>query len=131
MRARLSGVAYAAGWSRICRLPESWGAAAVRFVADIAWRRQGPGSRVLEGNLRRVLGREVTGKELRAASRASMRSYARYWLEIFRLRVMPIERLMTGMSAHGCVDEVLAHLASPEHVRQATEHHQQLSLSNL
>lgn len=30
-----------------------------------------------------------------------------------------------------CVDEVLAHLASPEHVRQATEHHQQLSLSNL
>ncbi len=68
MKARLVGAAYALGWSAICRLPESWAAAAFRFVADIAWRRQGPAIRVLEGNLRRVLGPAATGKELRAAT---------------------------------------------------------------
>jgi KDO2-lipid IV(A) lauroyltransferase len=112
MKARLVGVAYALGWSAICRLPESWAAAAFRFVADIAWRRQGPGIRVLEGNLRRVLGPDVTGKELRAASRASMRSYARYWLEIFRLPVMPPERLVDGMVETGSVEVMLANLAA-------------------
>ena len=76
IKARLVGAAYALGWSAICRLPESWAAAVFRFVADIAWRRQGPGIRVLEGNLLRVLGPATTGQELRAASRASMRSYA-------------------------------------------------------
>jgi KDO2-lipid IV(A) lauroyltransferase len=112
MKARLIGMLYALGWSAICRLPESWAAEAFRFVADIAWRRQGPGIRVLEGNLRRVLGPAATGKELRAASRASMRSYARYWLEIFRLPVMPAERLVDGMVETGSVEEMLANLAA-------------------
>jgi KDO2-lipid IV(A) lauroyltransferase len=112
MKARLVGMLYALGWSAICRLPESWAAAAFRFVADIAWRRQGPGIRLLEGNLRRVLGPAATGKELRAASRASMRSYARYWLEIFRLPVIPAERLVSGMVETGSVEEMLANLAA-------------------
>jgi phosphatidylinositol dimannoside acyltransferase len=106
------GTAYGLGWSAVCRLPESWAAAAFRFVADIAWRRQGPRVRVLEGNLRRVLGPAATGKELRAASRAAMRSYARYWLEIFRLPVMPIERLVDQMVETGERDTLLNHLAS-------------------
>jgi KDO2-lipid IV(A) lauroyltransferase len=112
MKARLIGMLYALGWSAICRLPESWAAEAFRFVADIAWRRQGPGIRVLEGNLRRVLGPAATGKELRAASRASMRSYARYWLEIFRLPAIPAERLVDGMVETGSVEEMLANLAA-------------------
>ena len=96
----------------MCRLPESWAAAAFRFVASIAWRRQGPGVRVLEGNLLRVLGAGATGQELRAASRASMRSYARYWLEIFRLPVMSTERLVDGTVDTGEADTLLAHLAA-------------------
>ncbi len=98
LKDRLASAAYALGWSAVCRLPESWAAAAFNFFADIAWRRQGPRVRVLEGNLRRVLGPAATGKELRAVSRASMQSYARYWLEIFRLPVMPTERLVGGMA---------------------------------
>ena len=54
------------------------------FGADVAWRRQGPGVQVLEGNLVRVLrttsGASLPsefGAELRALSRAVMRSYAR------------------------------------------------------
>ena len=99
---RLTGFAYQLGWKLICRLPESWARWVFTEVADIAWRRQGPKVQVLEANLRRVLsskhGRpDVDGKELRALSRAALRSYARYWLEVFRLPVIPIERIVSGM----------------------------------
>ena len=99
---RLTGFAYQLGWKLICRLPESWARWVFTEVADIAWRRQGPKVQVLEANLRRVLsykhGRpDVDGKELRALSRAALHSYARYWLEVFRLPVIPIERIMSGM----------------------------------
>ena len=36
------------------------------FAADLAWRRQGAEVQVLEGNLRRVIGAEASGGELRA-----------------------------------------------------------------
>ena len=61
-------------------------AQAFRFAADLAWRRPGAGVQVLEGNLRRVIGAEASGGELR--------SYARYWLEAFRLPVVPVDRLV-------------------------------------
>jgi phosphatidylinositol dimannoside acyltransferase len=99
---RLTGWAYQLGWKLICRLPESWARQVFTAVADIAWRRQGPKVGVLEANLRRVLswkqGRpDVDGQELRALSRAALRSYARYWLEVFRLPEIPIERILSGM----------------------------------
>jgi phosphatidylinositol dimannoside acyltransferase len=93
MKDRLSAAGYALGWSVVCRVPESWGASAFRAAADIAWRRQGPQVQVLEGNLRRVLGPDADGAELRALSREAMRSYARYWLEVFRLPVTTKEEL--------------------------------------
>jgi phosphatidylinositol dimannoside acyltransferase len=99
---RLTGFAYQLGWKLICRFPLSWGRWIFAVVADIAWRRQGPKVQVLEANLRRVLsysaGREdVDGRELRTLSRAALRSYARYWLEVFRLPAIPIERIVSGM----------------------------------
>jgi lauroyl/myristoyl acyltransferase len=122
LKDRMVGAAYALGWSAVCRLPESWAAAAFNFVADIAWRRQGPRIRVLEGNLRRVLGPSATGKELRAVSRASMQSYARYWLEVFRLPVMPADRVVGGMVETGEVDALLSALASGRGVVIALPH---------
>ena len=99
---QLTGWAYQLGWKLICRLPESWARRAFTAVADVAWRRQGPKVQVLEANLRRVLSwkqgsPEVDGQELRALSRAALRSYARYWLEVFRLPVIPVERIVSGM----------------------------------
>ncbi len=114
---RLTGYAYQLGWKLICRLPGSWARWAFTTVADIAWRRQGPKVQVLEANLRRVLsysqgrpvvdgpvvdgpvvdGPVVDGKELRTLSRAALRSYARYWLEVFRLPTIPVERIVSGM----------------------------------
>lgn len=105
LRERLVSAAFRAGWSLVCRLPESWGRALFEFGADIAWRRQGAGVQVLEGNLVRVLrtraGDSLTpsefGAELRALSRAVMRSYARYYLETFRLQIITDERILSGM----------------------------------
>jgi KDO2-lipid IV(A) lauroyltransferase len=109
---RLTGVAYQLGWKLICRMPESWARWAFTKVADIAWRRQGPKVQVLEANLRRVLaykhGRpEVDGKELRTLSRAALRSYARYWLEVFRLPVIPVERILSGMHIGAAGEEAM------------------------
>jgi lauroyl/myristoyl acyltransferase len=101
LKDKLANVGYGAGWSLVCRLPESWMDWAFKFVADIAWRRQGPRVQVLEANLVRVLGPETDGAALRAASRQVMRRYGRYWLEIFRLPVMPVDRLIDGMDDFG------------------------------
>jgi phosphatidylinositol dimannoside acyltransferase len=109
---RLTGFAYQLGWKLICRIPESWARWAFTKVADIAWRRQGPKVQVLEANLRRVLSfkyesTDVDGKELRALSRAALRSYARYWLETFRLPVIPVERIVSGMHINAAGEAAL------------------------
>jgi len=95
---RIIDASYAAGWRLVCRLPESWAQRAFGLGAEVAWRRQGPRVQVLEANLVRVLGPGVDGKTLRAASREVLRRYARYWLEIFRLPVMPVDRLAGGIN---------------------------------
>jgi lauroyl/myristoyl acyltransferase len=109
---RLTGVAYQLGWKLICRVPESWARRVFRVAADIAWRRQGPSVQVLEANLLRVLRHkhgdpDVDGKELRALSRAALRSYARYWLEAFRLPVIPVERILSGMHIDAAGEEAM------------------------
>ncbi len=103
---RLTGVAYRLGWALICRVPQDWASWVFAKAGGIAWRRQGPGVQILEANLRRVLSwkygtDEVDGKELRTLSRAALLSYARYWLEAFRLPVIPTERLVSGMRFQG------------------------------
>jgi phosphatidylinositol dimannoside acyltransferase len=108
LRERLVSAAFGAGWGLVCRLPESWARALFNFGADVAWRRQGPGVRVLEGNLVRVIRTSAGdslppsefGAELRALSREVMRSYARYYLETFRLQIIPDERILSGMHAN-------------------------------
>ncbi len=125
---RLTGVAYQLGWKVIRRVPEGWARWAFAQVADIAWRRQGPSVQVLEANLRRVLRwkegtDEVDGKELRILSRAALRSYARYWLEAFRLLEIPTERLVSGMRFQGPNEATLfAHLKAGRGVIIALPH---------
>jgi phosphatidylinositol dimannoside acyltransferase len=125
---RLTGVAYQLGWKVICRVPPSWASWAGDAIADNAWRRQGPKVQVLEANLRRVLAYrqqdpDVDGKELRALSRAALRSYARYWLEVFRLPVIPVERIVSGMHFQGPgQDTMFAHLKAGRGVIIALPH---------
>jgi len=122
LKDRLTDARYGLGWLVVCRLPESWAQRAFRFFADLAWRRQGPGVQVLEGNLRRVIGSEAPGGQLRALSRQAMRSYARYWLEAFRLPVMPADRLVGGTRDTGHVRAALDYLAAGRGVVFALPH---------
>ena len=122
VKGRLIAASYAAGWWLVCRVPESWGRWVFHQAGDIAWRRQGHGVEVLEANLRRVIGPEATGKELRALSRAAMSSYARYWFEVFRLPVISSERLLTGMGFVPGEAEVHAALAAGRGVVLALPH---------
>jgi KDO2-lipid IV(A) lauroyltransferase len=117
LRDRLLSTAFGAGWRLVCRLPESTARWLFETGADIAWRRQGPGVLTLEGNLVRVLRAdspdgEIDGKELRSLSRAVMRSYARYYLETFRLQIIPDERILAGMHVNQeAVDDTLEQMS--------------------
>jgi KDO2-lipid IV(A) lauroyltransferase len=122
LRDRLIDVGYGLGWSAVCRLPESWARRGFTVAADIAWRRQGPRVQVLEGNLRRVIGSEATGGELRALSRQAMRSYLRYFLEAFRLQDMPLDRLITGTRQTGYLPTAFEHVAAGRGVVFALPH---------
>jgi lauroyl/myristoyl acyltransferase len=108
LKGRLIAASYAVAWWLVRRVPESWGRWVFQQAGEIAWHRQGQGVQVLEANLRRVVGPQVSGKELRALSRAGMSSYARYWFEVFRLPVIGPERLIAEMR---CVGEERLHAA--------------------
>ena len=122
LKDRLTDAGYGLGWSVVCRLPESWAQRAFRLFADLAWRRQGPGVQVLEGNLRRVIGSEAPCGQLRGLSRQVLRSYARYWLEVFRLPVIPVDRLLGGMHVTGHIRTAFGYLAAGRGVILALPH---------
>jgi len=65
--------------------------------ADRALQRNGPGVRRLRSNLKRVLDADVDAARLEETVRAGMRSYARYWLEAFRLPTWSTERILDRM----------------------------------
>lgn len=64
--------------------------------------------RTVTRNLRRVLGDGVSDAELTARVEATFGSYARYWIESFRLPGTSAPRLAAGIRAEG-----LAHLTDP------------------
>lgn len=92
-RERLGAFAYLFGWTVVRRLPAPAGQALLRIAADLAWSSRGPGVRQLEANLRRVLGAGAPAADLRSLTRAAMRSYCRYWLEVFLLPATPRPRI--------------------------------------
>ena len=69
-----------------------------------------------------MIGGEASDGQLRALSREAMRSYARYWLEAFRLPVMPAERLVGGMRDTGHIETAFEYLAAGRGVVFALPH---------
>jgi KDO2-lipid IV(A) lauroyltransferase len=113
---------YRLAWKVICRVPESWARWGFDTATNIAWRRQGPGVQMLENNLLRVLGPEATGKELRRTSRAGMRSYGRYWMEVFRLPTISPEQIQRDMVVSPDGQDALADAAAGKGVIFALPH---------
>ncbi|WP_431915064.1 phosphatidylinositol mannoside acyltransferase [Nonomuraea jabiensis] len=91
---RVVAAGFAAGWKLVPLLPERPTAAVFRFLADRVWSRRGKSVRRLESNLARVTGLDAGSRELRELSRAGMRSYFRYFHEIFRLPSMSVEEIV-------------------------------------
>lgn len=81
---RLADLSYAAGWGVVRGLPEGLARSAFRLGADLAARRGGPGAAQLRRNYARVVP-QAGPEELTALVRDGLRSYARYWVETFRL----------------------------------------------
>jgi phosphatidylinositol dimannoside acyltransferase len=98
---RATDSAYALGWLIVRKMPEPLAKAAFARLADRTWRRHGRGVRQLEKNLSRVLGTDAAGDEVRRLSKKVMRSYFRYWLEVFRLPEMSRDRIVSGMRITG------------------------------
>jgi KDO2-lipid IV(A) lauroyltransferase len=96
----LLSTGYRLAWKVICHVPESWARWGFDKATGIAWRRQGHGVQMLENNLLRVLGPDVSGKELRRVSRAGMHSYGRYWMEVFRLPTITPEQIQRDMKVN-------------------------------
>ncbi|MEU4574967.1 phosphatidylinositol mannoside acyltransferase [Nonomuraea sp. ATR24] len=91
---RVVAAGFAAGWTVVPLLPERPTAAVFRFLADRVWARGGRSVRRLESNLARVTGLAPGSAELRELTRAGMRSYFRYFHEIFRLPSMTTEEIV-------------------------------------
>jgi lauroyl/myristoyl acyltransferase len=88
LRGRATDLGFAMGWRGVRSAPPAISNRAFRAAADAAARRNGRGARQLRANLRRVVGSSVSTVHLDALVRDALRSYARYWLETFRLPAM-------------------------------------------
>ncbi|MFI6735675.1 phosphatidylinositol mannoside acyltransferase [Nonomuraea sp. NPDC050451] len=91
---RVVAAGFAAGWKLVPLLPERPTAAVFRFLADRIWSRRGKSVLRLESNLARVTGLDAGSREMRELSRAGMRSYFRYFHEVFRLPSMSVEEIV-------------------------------------
>ncbi|MGC5030466.1 phosphatidylinositol mannoside acyltransferase [Micromonospora sp. DT229] len=102
----LTELGYVAGWRLVRALPRPVAAAAFNAGADRAHRRRGAGATRLRANLRRVVGPELPEAELDDLVRAGLRSYARYWMEAFRLPSLSREQVLATFRLDGA--ELLA-----------------------
>ncbi|MGV9369365.1 phosphatidylinositol mannoside acyltransferase [Micromonospora tulbaghiae] len=102
----LTEAGFVAGWRLVRALPRPVAAAAFRVGADRAHRKDGGGTRRLRANLRRVVGPEMPDAELDALVRDGLRSYARYWMEAFRLPGLSRTDILAGFRLDG--QELLA-----------------------
>lgn len=87
VRGRAVDLSFAAGWGAVKSLPPPLAKRAFQAVADVAAARDGKGTQQLRRNLRRVVP-EASDAQLDELVNAGLRSYARYWLETFRLPKM-------------------------------------------
>jgi KDO2-lipid IV(A) lauroyltransferase len=105
----LSTASYAAGWRVIRGLPAPVAGRLFTAAADLAARRDGRSVRQLRRNLTRVLGPDELDR-LDGLVQAGLRSYARYWLETFRLPSMDVDQTVAAVRTEGAenVDQAMA-----------------------
>ena len=98
-RGRAVDLGFGAGWGVLKAVPQPLSERAFRAFADAATVRNGPGAKQLRKNLRRVVGPGVSELRLDQLVGDSLRSYARYWLETFRLPKMDPAKIAASADA--------------------------------
>jgi phosphatidylinositol dimannoside acyltransferase len=101
MNGRLVDSAYAAGWAVVRGMPEPLARRQFDALADTVWARHGKGVARLESNLRRVLGASAGDRQLRRITHLGVRSYFRYWREVFQLPRMTTTDIVARMHCDG------------------------------
>jgi lauroyl/myristoyl acyltransferase len=88
---------YAAGWAVVKAMPQGLATALFRTGADRAAAKNGPGVQRLARNLTCVLGEPASPELVKQA----MRSYARYWMEAFRMPNLSREQQLKSFRLDG------------------------------
>ena len=101
VRGRAVDLGYAAGWGVVKAAPLGLTDRAFRAVADAATVHNGGSTRQLRKNLRRVVGPQVSELRMDRLVGDALRSYARYWLETFRLPKMNLPDVPANIQAEG------------------------------
>lgn len=109
IQGRAVDLGFAAAWRLIRALPARPVHAVANQLADRAARRGGKGIDQLRSNLRRVVGPLMPQDELDDLVRDAARSYARYWVETFRLPSMPASEVAPRVQVTGYLNIVAAH----------------------
>lgn len=92
----LAEIGYAAGWRVVRTLPRRATWPLFAAGSGLAARRRGRGVQRLATNLRQVVGPRMPDAEFDALVRAGLRSYARYWLEAFRLPALSRDQILAS-----------------------------------
>ena len=96
MNDRLTALGFAAGWRLVRALPQPIARTLFTTAADRAFKGNGPGTQRLRRNLRQGVGPAMPDADLDALVKAGLRSYARYWMEAFRLPSQSREQILDG-----------------------------------
>jgi lauroyl/myristoyl acyltransferase len=94
LRERLAYLQYRSAERLAMTLPEPFGRGLFSLAGEAAFRIAPAARRTVKSNLARVLGMAADSPLLHAATREAFRSYARYWYDTFRVRVIPSEELL-------------------------------------
>jgi lauroyl/myristoyl acyltransferase len=92
--------AYATGWSVVRGMPEWLARRQFDAAADAVWLRSGRSVRRLQSNLARVVP-GASERELRTLTREAVRSYLRYWCEVFQLPKMSSAEVISRVDVTG------------------------------
>ncbi|MBA0126039.1 phosphatidylinositol mannoside acyltransferase [Haloechinothrix sp. YIM 98757] len=90
-------LAYVTGWWLVRAAPAKVAETLFAVGGDMAARRGGPGARQLRRNLARVVP-QAGPNELDELTRKALRSYGRYWQEVFRLPAVDLDKLYRKVS---------------------------------
>ncbi|MEX0953177.1 MAG: phosphatidylinositol mannoside acyltransferase [Nitriliruptoraceae bacterium] len=100
-RSRLAYLRYLALWESVARLPDRLARVAPRIAGDAWWRLASASRRAqVRANLRRIVP-EASTEDLEDLVREAHRSYARYWVDSFRLHRMDPAQVVASSTLEG------------------------------